>query len=477
MPTCRSAVESTLSDAGTVTFTSGDQVTLYYSAFFRQRQPDRQRHQFHQHRRRLEYCGQFGRKSDRQWLDLQRSTLDLTSGSTDNLQYVAFNTQLAINSGATINITSDDFTNGTVVASGNPNATISLINNFWGTINPTQIAAKITDHANNASLPYVTYEPFLSENATATYAANASIIYSPNAQTVTLSATVVSADGPVNGGTETFTILNGSTDVGTPITENVVNGAASGAYTIPAGTLGGVYTIQAVFSGTSTLSGSSDSSHTLTISDAATTTAATSATTTFSASNQTVSLSASVTSAAGIVNEGTETFTILSGRQPSVRPPLPTSPSGAVTASYTLPGGTPGGTYTIQAVYNGTADYGSSTDTSQSLTINAAATTLATASASTTFSPVEQNVSLSTTVTSTAGTVNEGTETFTILMGSTVIGSPVTVNVFAGAAAQVMESLAGPRLAPIPSRPSTVAPPTSSDTPTTARFSSSTPPP
>ena len=212
--------------------------------------------------------------------------LSLASGSTDNLQYVAFDTQLAINSGATIDITSDDFTNGTVVASGNPNATISLINNFWGTINPTQIAAMITDHANNANLPYVTYEPFLSENATATYASNASVIYSPNAQTVTLSATVTSADGPVTGGTETFTILSGSTDVGTPVTDNVVNGAVSGVYTIPTGTLGGVYTIQAVFSGTSTLSGSSDSSHTLTISDAATTTAAKSATTTFNASNR-----------------------------------------------------------------------------------------------------------------------------------------------------------------------------------------------
>ncbi len=280
----------------------------------------------------------------------------------------------------------------------------------------------------------MTYEPFLSENATATYAANASVIYSPNAQTVTLSATVISADGPVNGGTETFTILNGSTDIGTPVTSNVVSGAASGAYTIPAGTLGGVYTIQAVFSGTSTLSGSSDSSHTLTISEAATTTAATSATTTYSGASQSVSLSAGVTSAAGTVNEGSVTFTILSGGNPIGSAVSATVSSGSATASYALPAGTSGGTYTIQAVYNGTADYGSSTDTSQSLTINAAATTSATASASATFSPVEQNVSLSTTVTSTAGTVNEGTETFTILVGSTVIGSPVTVNVVAGAA-------------------------------------------
>ncbi len=240
------------------------------------------------------------------------------SGSTANLQFAAFATQLAINSGASINIHNDDLSsaNATVVASGSSTATIDLTNNFWGTLNTTQIAAKITDHTKNSSLPTVLYQPFLTENATATYAANASVIYSPNAQTVTLSATVISADGPVTGGTETFTIQSGSNVIGTPVTSNVVSGAASDVYTIPAGTLGGVYTIQAVFSGTSALSGSSDSSHTLTVSDAATTTAASSATTTFSASNQTISLSATVTSSAGIVNEGTETFTILSGTTP-----------------------------------------------------------------------------------------------------------------------------------------------------------------
>ncbi len=360
----------------------------------------------------------------------------LNAGSADTIQFTSFATQLTVNSGASISIHSDDFssTSASVVAAGASTATIDLTNNFWGTLNTSQIAAKITDHSKNANLPTVVYQPFLTENATATYAANAAVIYSPNAQTVTLSATVISADGPVTGGTETFTILSGSTDVGTPITENVANGAASGTYTIPAGTLGGVYTIQAVFSGTSTLSGSSDSSHTLTISNVATTTAATSATTTYSGASQLVSLSAGVTSAAGTVNEGSVTFTILSGGNLIGSAVIANVSSGSATASYALPAGTSGGTYTIKAVYDGTADYSSSTDTSQSLTINPAATTLATASASADFSSVEQNVSLSTTVTSTAGTVNEGTETFTILLGSTVIGSPVTVAVVDGAA-------------------------------------------
>ena len=290
---------------------------------------------------------------------------------------MAFDTQLAINSGATINISSDDFTNGTVVASGSSSATISLINNFWGTINPTQIAAKITDHANNPNLPNVTYEPFLSENATATYASNASVIYSPNAQTVTLSATVISADGPVNGGTETFTILNGSTVIGTPITYNVVSGAASGTYTIPTGTLGGVYTIQAVFSGTSTLSGSSDSSHTLAISDAATTTAASSATTIFSGFESDDIPERDCYQLGGHCQRRDRDLHDPE-RDDSRRNPrhFRRLRSGSVTASYTLPGGSPVGIYTIEAVYNGTVDYGTSTDTIHSLTINAPGPTI-----------------------------------------------------------------------------------------------------
>jgi Ca2+-binding RTX toxin-like protein len=364
------------------------------------------------------------------------SQLSLNAGSTDIIQFTSFATQLAVNSGASVNAHSDDFSSASaaVVASGASTATIDLTNNFWGTLNTTQIAAKITDHTKNSSLPTVLYQPFLTENATATYAANASAIYSTSAQTVNLTATVIGAGKIVNEGTETFTILSGATTVGSPVTVNVVNGAAAAPYGLPPGTTGGTYTIQAVYSGTSNFLGSSDSSHSLTISSVATTTSAASATTTYSSASQSVSLSATVTSTVGTVNQGSVTFTILSGGNPIGSAVSANVSSGSATASYSLPGGTSGGTYTIQAVYNGTAAYGSSTDASQSLTINAAATTSATASALANFSSVEQNVSLSTTVTSTAGTVNEGTETFTILLGSTVIGSPVKVSVVDGAA-------------------------------------------
>ena len=241
--------------------------------------------------------------------------LVVQSGSTANLQFVTFATQLAVNSGASINIHDDDFSNSsaTVVASGGSTTTIDLTNNFWGTLNTTQIAAKITDHTKNSSLPTVLYQPFLTEDATGTFASNATATFSITSQSIALSATVISAAGRVNTGTATFSVLNGSAVVGSPVTSNVVNGVANAEYALPASTPGGVYTIQVVYSGTSSLLGSNDSSHSLTISNVSTSTAAASAATTFSVSAQSVALSATVTSAIGIVSEGLETFTILSG--------------------------------------------------------------------------------------------------------------------------------------------------------------------
>ena len=360
--------------------------------------------------------------------------VSLNAGSTANLQFVTFATQLAINSGASINIHNDDLSsaNATVVASGGSTTTIDLTNNFWGTLNTTQIAAKITDHTRNSSLPTVVYQPFLSEDATGVTAANAAATFSTASQSVALSATVISAAGLVNAGTATFTVLNGSAVVGTAVTSNVMNGVATAEYALPASTAGGVYTIQVVFSGTSSLLGSSDTSHSLTINDYSTSTAAASAATIFSASAQTVALSATVTSAVGIVSEGLETFTILSGDTVIGTPVSVNVSAGAAGANYVLPAGATAGTYTIQAVYDGTAEYGSSTDSSQTLTVAAATTVTAAAGATATFG--DASVTLSATITSPAGTVNQGTETFTIFNGTTPVGSPVTVNVSSGAA-------------------------------------------
>ena len=81
---------------------------------------------------------------------------------------------------------------------------------------------------------------------------------------VTLRAALTTAGGPVNQGTVTFTVLQGSTAIGA-VTGNVLNGMASAPYRPPIGTPAGSYTIRAVFNATPALQSSSDATHRLTI--------------------------------------------------------------------------------------------------------------------------------------------------------------------------------------------------------------------
>ena len=100
----------------------------------------------------------------------------------------------------------------------------------------------------------------------------------------------------MNEGTETFTILQGSTTIGTPVTVNVVGGAASASYPLPAGTAAGTYTIRADYSGTANLLSSTDSTRQVTINPVAATTAAASVSATFNTVDQTLTLGATITS-------------------------------------------------------------------------------------------------------------------------------------------------------------------------------------
>jgi len=101
---------------------------------------------------------------------------------------------------------------------------------------------------------------------TTTAAANASLYYSPSSQTAPLSATVTSSAGTVNAGTVTFTLLNGSTVIGAPVTSGTVtSGAAAVSYTLPAGLNAGAYTIQAVYNAANYFVTSTDSAHALNV--------------------------------------------------------------------------------------------------------------------------------------------------------------------------------------------------------------------
>jgi hypothetical protein len=285
--------------------------------------------------------------------------------------------------------------------------------------------------------------------ATTTTAANATAVYSAGSQAVTLSATVTSTAGTVNAGIVTFTLQGTQVVSGT-----VTNGAATAVCTLPAGTAAGIYPISAVYNGGGGFSGSSGTSS-LTVNlppSATTTTTAANATTTFSGSSQAVALSATVTSTAGTVNAGTVTFTVRGTQVISG-----TVTNGAASGVYTLPAGSAVGSYPISAVYNGGGGFGGSSGTS-SLTVNSSSTSTTAANATATYSASGQPVTLSATVTSTAGAVNEGTVTFTVLEfvaapidppGTTntiqvVYGTPVTSGtVTNGAAAAVYTLPAG----------------------------------
>ncbi|MGJ5817547.1 hypothetical protein [Paludibaculum fermentans] len=92
--------------------------------------------------------------------------------------------------------------------------------------------------------------------ATTTVTSNLQRTYSPQAQNVTLTAAVTSLAGVVAGGQVCFAT---SGQAIAPVCANVVNGTASAAAVIPAGTAAGNYTLQATFSGTPVFVTSSDS--------------------------------------------------------------------------------------------------------------------------------------------------------------------------------------------------------------------------
>ena len=78
---------------------------------------------------------------------------------------------------------------------------------------------------------------------------------------------VTSPGGTVDGGKVTFTILNNGTPIGTAQSANLTNGTATTTYALPSGTAVGTYTIQASYRGSVDFEGSSDSNHTLAVTE------------------------------------------------------------------------------------------------------------------------------------------------------------------------------------------------------------------
>ena len=225
-------------------------------------------------------------------------------------------------------------------------------------------------------------------------ASSANATFSASSQTVTLSATLTSSGGVVNGGTVTFTISG----VGSPVTATVSNGSASALFTIPANTPAGMYPVQAAYSGSGLFLAATDNTKSLTIGKATPV--------------------ITWTNPAGIV-----AGTALSATQLNATANVPG------TFTYTPPAGTVlpiGNGQTLSVLFTpaDTANYNTQT---ASVLINvtpaAGATVLTASSASATFSTSSQVLTLSATLTSSLGVVNGGTVTFTIPgVGSPVIG-------------------------------------------------------
>jgi hypothetical protein len=204
-------------------------------------------------------------------------------------------------------------------------------------------------HGNDVTLTALT-----GKQPSVTVASPASADYGTLPQQVVLGATVTSGGMPLNEGTVTFSVLAGSTPVGSPVTSgSVAQGAASAMYALPASTPLGTYTIVATFNATSTYGMSTDSSQLLTVLPTATNIVVDPVSVIGSAVDREVILSATVTSPTGPVSAGSVTFAVLDdigticGAHPS-----PTNDYGEASATCILPGGTAAGNYFIRAGYH-----------------------------------------------------------------------------------------------------------------------------
>jgi hypothetical protein len=287
------------------------------------------------------------------------------------------------------------------------------------------------------------------DNVTATAAA-ASATFSSADQTVQLSATVkdtTNSSTIVNEGTVTFTVKDSSGNtIGNSVSGPVQNGAATANFTLPGGTASGVYTIGVSYSDSAgNFTDTQDVDANLTVGNVSkaddVTTTARPATVAFSSADQTVHLSAAVTDtthSSTIVNEGTVTFTILDSNGHVVGKAVTGSvQNGVATADFTLPGGTPVGTYTIGVSYTDPAgNFNPTQVVSAALTVsnsvNPGHDNVTTSANSTTVksSTSSQPVQLTANVLDTSNSntlVNEGTVTFTVKdSGGNTIGVPAT---------------------------------------------------
>lgn len=166
-----------------------------------------------------------------------------------------------------------------------------------------------------------------------------------------------------------------------------------------------------------------------------TTTTTSDVTITFRATDQAIAVSAQVSP---IPPSGTVTFSIPGAGNNSS---AVVNSQGIASGNFVVLGGTPSGIYPITATFNGPADYASSSGQA-ALYVNFFQTVTSPTSLLANYSPIVNDLTLSASVTSPfGGTVNQGTVTFTVMQGATVIGNPVTSGVVTNDAISVSYAL------------------------------------
>ena len=182
--------------------------------------------------------------------------------------------------------------------------------------------------------------------------------YSEQAVDVTFTATVsnTSTSVAVSEGTVTFAVKQGGTTLASGTSATVAAGAASATLSLPAGTAAASYTIDAIYNAGSNFNASNGSS-TLTVDRRATTTTVQNANATFGDGTVTLQATVAATPAGGTtstVNAGTVTFTVRNGGGSVVGTATEsgTVVNGHASVTYVLPTGTAAGSYIIDATYN-----------------------------------------------------------------------------------------------------------------------------
>ncbi|HTU92465.1 MAG TPA: immunoglobulin domain-containing protein [Gemmataceae bacterium] len=250
------------------------------------------------------------------------------------------------------------------VVNGQASATLSLPSLLAGSYIITETYDDTSGNFSSSSANgQLTVNPVNNPAPTTLAPSNASANFNASGLSVPISATVTSTNGVVNEGSVTFTIVNNDGTVAGSVQADVANGQASDTVSLPS-LAPGSYVITESY--TDSNDGFSDSGNNgdLTVTPASTSLTPGNTTVTFNAASLSIPISATVTSASGVVNEGTVTFVVINNGKP-VGVAQGAVVNGQASATLSLPS-LSAGTYTITESYqDSTGNFSDSSNNGQ----------------------------------------------------------------------------------------------------------------